>query len=156
MFENSLTAAQEPLPDDSSYTGSIQISVVSSIGLIPVENASVSISYTGDPDSPLLVLTTDSSGQTPTVELPAPPPELSLQPENTEQPYSEFNITVEAEGYEPVLVSGSEILAGELSLQSIRMTPLAAGEDEERVVIIPAHTLFGEYPQGQEHQALLQ
>ncbi len=149
MFENSLTAAQEPqepLPDDSSYTGSIQISVVSSIGLIPVENASVSISYTGDPDSPLLVLTTDSSGQTPTVELPAPPPELSLQPENTEQPYSEFNITVEAEGYEPVLVSGSEILAGELSLQSIRMTPLAAGEDEERVVIIPAHTLFGEYP----------
>ena len=146
MPENNLTAAQEDTIADSSYTGTIQVSVVSSIGLIPVENATVTISYTGDPGEPLQVLTTDSSGQTPTVELPAPPLELSLQPENTEQPYSEFNITVTADGYEPVLVSGSEILSGELSLQPIRMNPLAATDEEEKIVIIPAHTLFGDYP----------
>lgn len=146
MPENNLTAAQEGTIADSSYTGTIQVSVVSSIGLIPVENATVTISYTGDPGEPLQVLTTDSSGQTPTVELPAPPLELSLQPENTEQPYSEFNITVTADGYEPVLVSGSEILSGELSLQPIRMNPLAATDEEEKIVIIPAHTLFGDYP----------
>ena len=146
MSENNLTAAQETAVEDSSYTGTIQVSVVSSIGLIPVENATVTISYTGDPGSPLQILTTDSSGQTPTVELPAPPPELSLQPENAEQPYSEFNITVTADGYEPVLVSGSEILSGELSLQPIRMNPLTTTDEEESIVIIPAHTLFGEYP----------
>lgn len=106
----------------------------------------MTISYTGDPQAPLNVLTTDSSGQTPVVSLPAPPLELSLQPENEIMPYSEYNITVTAEGYEPVLVSGSEVFADQLALQPIRMNPLAATEDEEKVVIIPAHTLFGEYP----------
>lgn len=127
------------------YQGSIKISVVSAIGLIPVENATVTISYTGDPEAPLEVLTTDSSGQTPIITLPAPPLDLSLTPQPDAQPYSEYNIMVNAEGYEPVFVSGSEILANEVSLQPIRMNPLIAEEDE-RVVIIPAHTLFGEYP----------
>lgn len=146
MSIETLKAAQEPEPIDTRYAGSMQISVVSSIGLIPVENATVTISYTGDPEAPLEVLTTNSSGQTPTVSLPAPPLELSMNPEPAEQPYAEYNITVTAEGYEPVLVSGSEVLADELSLQPIRMNPLAATEEEEKVVVIPAHTLFGEYP----------
>ncbi len=131
---------------DTSYVGSLQISVVSTIGLVPVANATVTVSYTGDPESPIQVLTTDSSGQTPTIELPAPPLSLSLNPEAEQQPYSEYNIFVSAEGYEDVLVSGSEILAGELSLQPIRMNPTATTEEEEKIVIIPAHTLFGEYP----------
>lgn len=146
MSEANLTAAQEPETIDTPYAGSIKISVVSSIGLVPVENATVTVSYTGDPDTPLEVLTTDNSGQTPVVSLPAPPLELSLNPESEEQPYSEYNISVTAEGYEPVLVSGSEILADELSLQPIRMNPLAATDGTEDVVVIPAHTLFGIYP----------
>lgn len=146
MPENSITAAQEPMPAEGSANGSIQISVVSAVGLVPVENATVTISYTGDPDTPLHVLTTDNSGQTPTVQLPAPPLELSLDPDATQQPYSEYNIFVTAEGYEPVYVSGSEILADEFSLQPIRMNPLAIAEEEEKRVIIPVHTLFGDYP----------
>lgn len=146
MPENNITAAQEQTSADISYSGSIQVSVVSAIGLVPVENATVTISYTGDPDSPLQVLTTDSSGQTPTVQLPAPPLELSLDPEATQQPYSEYNIYVTAEGYEPVYVTGSEIFADEFSLQPIRMNPLATTEEEEKRVIIPVHTLFGDYP----------
>lgn len=134
------------MPADSSYNGSIQVNVVSAIGLTPVENATVTISYTGDPESPLQVLTTDNSGQTPTVQLPAPPLELSLDPEATQQPYSEYNIFVTADGYEPVLVSGSEIFADEFSLQPIRMNPLATTEEEEKRVVIPVHTLFGDYP----------
>lgn len=142
MPNNQLVAAQVA----NSSSGSIKINVVSSVELIPVVNATVTISYTGDPDSPLMELTTDSSGQTPTVELPAPPVELSLEPENLEQPYSEFNIEVTAEGYDPVLVSGSEVLAGELSLQPVRMNPTVGSEQPERDVIIPDHTLFGDYP----------
>lgn len=139
-----LKAAQE----DSSApeNGTLKISVVSSLGMIPVENATVTITYTGVPDSPLRVLTTDSSGQTPIIELPAPPLELSLQSDNEEQPYSEYNIEITAEGYEPVYVSGSEIFAGQLSLQPVMMNPLETTEEEEKVVIIPAHTLFGIYP----------
>lgn len=111
-----------------------------------MENAAVTVSYTGDPENALNVLTTDSSGQTPVIELAAPPLELSLNPDADRQPYSEYNISVTADGYEPVYVSGSEILANELSLQIIRMNPLASTEEEEKVVFIPAHTLWGEYP----------
>lgn len=146
MSDTDLKAVQEPETADTNYAGTLKISVISSIGMIPVENATVSVSYTGDPDSPIVVLTTDSSGQTPVINLPAPPLALSLDPDALEQPYSEYNITVTAEGYEPVLVSGSEILADELSLQTIRLQPLAAGPDQEQVIVIPAHTLFGEYP----------
>lgn len=131
---------------DTTYTGTLQISVVSALGMSPISSATVTISYTGDPDSPIETLTTDESGQTPAITLEAPPRELSLSPEITEQPYSEYNIQVTAEGFETVLVSGSEILAGEYSLQPIRMNPLNVTEEEEKVVVIPAHTLFGEYP----------
>lgn len=145
MADIDLKAMQEE-PAGTAYTGTMKISVVSSIGLIPVANATVTVSYTGDPDSTLAELTTDISGQTPTITLEAPPLDLSLDPEITEQPYSEYNIKVTADGYEPVLVTGSEIFANELSLQPIQMNPLASTEEEEKVVTIPAHTLFGEYP----------
>ncbi len=133
-------------PINAAYAGTIKISVVSSVGQIPIPNATVVISYTGDPDSPIETLITDSSGQTPTVTLPAPPLDLSLNPDSEQQPYSEYNIFVTSPDYEPVLVSGSEILSGQLSLQPIRMNPLVSEREPERVVIIPAHTLFGEYP----------
>lgn len=144
-YHADLQAAQEPnLPDASA--GTIRISVVSALGLLPIEGATVTISYTGDPNSPIQTLTTDNSGNTPTIDLPAPPVELSLDSSAEAQPYSEYNIQVNAEGYEPVLVSGSEILADQLSLQPIRMNPLDVTEEEKKIVIIPAHTLFGEYP----------
>lgn len=145
-YQTDLKAAQEPEPIDAPYAGSLQVSVVSTLGLIPVVGATVEISYTGDPDSPIVTLTTDDSGQTPTIELPTPPLELSLDSSAEEQPYSEFNIKVTAEGYEPVLVSGSEMFADQYSLQPIRMNPIDTTEEEKKIVIIPAHTLFGEYP----------
>ncbi len=144
MPNQQLAAAQEQ--ESASSRGFLQISVVSGTGSIPVENASVSISFTGDPDAPLMELTTDSSGQTPQVELPAPPVELSLEPENQLQPYSEYNIQVTAPGYDPVLVSGSEILADEVSLQNITLHPTVDGDGTESPIVIPAHTLFGDYP----------
>jgi hypothetical protein len=128
------------------YTGTLKISVTSSIGFVPVHDAKISISYTGVPDEVIMRLTTNISGQTEVIELPAPSPELSMNPNPGEQPYSEYNLLVTAEGYEPVLVTGSEILPGELSLQPISMNPLEISNEEEKYVNIPEHTLFGEYP----------
>lgn len=141
-----LIASQEPDQGSTRYLGTLKVSVTSTIGLIPVENATVTISYTGDPEASLEVLTTDSSGQTPVIELSAPPIELSLNPDAATQPYSEYNIAVTAEGYEPAYVSGSEILADELSLQTIRLNPLDTTDEDVSRINIPAHTLWGEYP----------
>ncbi|MCM1089853.1 MAG: peptidoglycan-binding protein [Muribaculum sp.] len=136
----------DTLTENAESRGTLQVSVVSALGLIPVENAAVTISYTGVPEQIIESLTTDSSGQTPTVSLPAPPIALSLDPDAAVQPYSEYNITVTAEGYEPVLVSGSELLPDRLSLQPIVMNPLETTDEAEKIVDIPAHTLFGDYP----------
>ena len=70
MPKNNLHSAQS----DGGYTGKLQIEVTSSLGLIPVKDATVTISYTGVPDVTIEKITTDSSGQTEKIDLPAPPP----------------------------------------------------------------------------------
>lgn len=130
---------------DNSDTGRLQINVTSTLGLIPIENATVTISYTGIPDVAIERLTTDSSGQTQTIDLPAPPFEYSQQPEEP-RPYSEYNVMVEAPGYETVMVSGTEILPEVTALQPIRMIPLEEQTGSEEDIVIPDHTLYGEYP----------
>lgn len=128
-----------------NYYGDLRISVVSTIGLFPVEGAQISIAYTLEPETVVATATTDSSGTTEVIQLTAPPLALSQEPSEI-QPYTDYNITVEAEGYEPVMVTGSEIFPDELSLQQIRMIPLQTAQGEEEIISIPVHTLFGEYP----------
>lgn len=143
MPENNQTNIQA----DTPYLGQLQINVTSTLGLIPIQDATVTISYTGVPDMAVEQLRTDSSGQTEVIELPAPPLEYSMEPEQANQPYSEYNIQVDAPGYESVMVSGTEILPDVTALQPIQMTPLeTAPPDEEEVLVIPEHTLYGEYP----------
>ena len=49
---------------DTPDKGQLQVNLTSEISSLPIEDATVSISYTGVPDSQLEQLTTDSSGQT--------------------------------------------------------------------------------------------
>lgn len=130
---------------EGETTGGLQINVTSDIGFIPIQNAVISIAYTGTPGTTLETLQTDSSGQAQEVQLMAPPLSYSLTPESP-MPYSEYNLTVEAPGYEPVLVSGVEILPDVTAVQDIRMTPTETSKEEEETIVIPDHTLYGEYP----------
>ncbi len=141
MPVNMMHAVQNAGPD----TGRLKISVTSSIGLIPVTDATVKISYKGMPDSIIETLNTDISGQTEEISLPSPPLEYSMEP-GAEQPYSEYNIEVNAPGYEPVMVSGTEVLPDSLALQPIEMNPIEVEQEEEETIVIPDHTLYGEYP----------
>ena len=91
--------------------GSLKIQVINIRNNFPIQNAKVSISSKGEPERVLEQLTTDSSGQTENISLPAPPEEYSLEP-SIYQPYSEYNVLVEAEGFQPLNISGTEVLAG--------------------------------------------
>ncbi|MDO4523377.1 MAG: peptidoglycan-binding protein, partial [Eubacteriales bacterium] len=124
--------------------GQLRVRVVSQGREIPVENADIEISSTGETGQTLEQLQTDSSGRTETAELSAPPLEYSLEP-GERQPYAEYTLRVRAEGFETVTVSGTQVLAGETALQTVRMRALSKGEAPE-VVDIPAHTLYGDYP----------
>ena len=126
--------------------GTLQINVTSSVNAFPVERAEISISYTGVPESTLEKIQTDSSGQTETIELAAPPEEWSLDIEKDRQPYSEYTLSIKAPGFEPVNIAGTEILANVKAIQNIQMKPADVSGEEDQVFVIPAHTLYGDYP----------
>ena len=130
----------------TSDRGKLQIQIISSIDSFPVPDASIRISYTGIPENPLEELTTDSSGQSETIELDAPPVEYSLDVTNEEQPYAEYTLEVNAPGFEPVSIAGTEILAGVTAIQKICLRPLVPEEQTPEIFVIPAHTLYGVYP----------
>ena len=81
------TQTRDNAAAESDMTGKLQVNVTANVGLIPIENASITISFTGEPDSTLETLTTNSSGQTDTVDLKTPPLQYSLTP-NSPMPYS--------------------------------------------------------------------
>lgn len=130
---------------EGEQTGGLQINVTSDIGLIPIQNAVISIAYTRTPETEVEKLETDISGQAEEVQLSAPPLSYSLTPESP-MPYSEYNVTVEAPGYEPVMISGVEVLPDVTAVQNIRMTPTETATGAEETIVIPDHTLYGEYP----------
>lgn len=140
MRQKSLTIAQ----DNATDRGTLKVNVTSQTGLRPIEDAVIRISYTGGPTGIIEQLTTNESGQSESVTLDTPPIEYSLEPSEM-QPYSEYTLQVEAEGFEPIVVSGAQILPEVNAIQDIRLRPLEPDQIEDNVVI-PAHTLYGEYP----------
>lgn len=140
MYISSLKAAQADHPDE----GRLRLSVQSEIRNQPVEDASVTVSYTADPDSVIEETRTDSNGQIPELTLPAPPVEYSMAPSEY-QPYSEYTFRISKEGYENLDISGAQILSGTIAIQRANLRPLTPAQTFEDIVI-PAHTLFGNYP----------
>ena len=87
--------------EETGYPGSLMICVTSSVGFFPVVGAAVTISDSASPEQILETLTTDESGQTTSVLLPAPNPAYSQSPSNP-RPYTDYIIEVQADGYEDV------------------------------------------------------
>lgn len=123
--------------------GSLQVTVLTEDGTRPIEDAVVRISYTGEPDRIVEEIKTDSSGQTPVLELKSPPLEYSMEP-SEEQPYAEYTIQIQAEGFERKEIAGTEVLPDVLAQQPVRLR-FQSQQSFDRIVIGP-HTLFGEYP----------
>jgi len=142
MQNHQLRAVQTDQVDN----GTMKVQVTSTLGLIPVEGATITISYTGDPESTLEQISTDGEGQSEVLPRAAPPLEYSMEPEQPVQPYAEYTVQVEAEGYRPVSIEGVDVFSGELSLQNVRMEPLEVSEQDTKNIVIPANTLFGNFP----------
>lgn len=125
--------------------GFLRVFVIERTGLAPIENAAVTIVYEEAPEAEPREFTTDNSGQTPIITLPAPPLAYSEAPDEP-KPYSEYTITVTKEGYEETIVTGSEILPDELSVQVVQLRRLEQPEEAPILINIPDHTLYGIYP----------
>ncbi len=139
---NLLRAAQTA--ENSSSRGLLQVNVVSIQNNFPISGASVTIASKANPEQIIERISTNSSGQTQQVSLPTPPLEYSFEPGGP-IPYSEYVVSVEAEGFQPFTVTGTEILPDSTAIQPIRLTPKNQPEAAD-TANIPDHTLVGDYP----------
>ena len=122
--------------------GNLQIFVTE--GESPVPGAQVRIS---DPQTGKVLeeAVTDESGQTPFVELPAPPMEWSVvEGEAAQRPYAVYNVTVSAGGWQTLHIGGVELLPAGRAVQRAELLRAAPGGFNVRNVLLPPHALWGE------------
>lgn len=134
------------LQEDSSQdtSGELTFAVTSTIGMIPIPNATIIVTVSNDPSKAYATLTTDSSGRTSTITLNTPAFELSQAPSEI-QPYAEYNVEVSAPGYKSEFISSVEVLPKVTALLEVSLEP-EVEEKEVFPIVISPHTLFAEYP----------
>ena len=125
-------------------TGGFQVRVTNLLSETPMAGARVRVA---DPagDTVLMELETDSSGQTPAVELSAPPLDYSLEPTD-QKPYAEYNVLVFAENCVPKLIEGVQIFADSMALQNTGLNRAVGTAETVQSLLLPQHTLWGEFP----------
>lgn len=124
--------------------GTLRVSVRTEVGFQPIENATVTIRNAGS-EEVLEVLRTNESGNTDTIELPAPDVDYSLEPQEEVRPYSTYDLTIESPEMDTVQIDGTQIIAGEEALQDVRGS-LEEDTNANRDIDITANTLWGNFP----------
>ena len=135
--------------------GFLTISVINASTNRPIPNATINIYGMNDQQENtgivLQNLITDESCQVRNLTLSAPNIEYSLEPSNV-KPYSEYIIEAIADGFETVLINGTQILPVVEALQNIPMGSSSTRKKKSKtrqngiVYDIPDHTLWGDYP----------
>jgi len=126
-------------------TGSLTVDVFRQDNGMPVADAAVTISFTGEPNSSLDTLYTNSGGWVQADGLQAPPVEYSLEPGNI-QPYAQYTVSVEARGFRRVDVAGIEVFPGQMAIQEVGLTPMETGQTGTVDIVVPPNTLLGGSP----------
>ncbi|QIB68480.1 peptidoglycan-binding protein [Aminipila butyrica] len=124
--------------------GQLQINVREENQVRPIDNVKVEVIRRAD-STVVEELYTNSSGQTETLELAAPPLEYSLTPESG-KPYSEYDLAVSAEGFEPVEIEGVQILPETKSFQNVQLKQSQQPDEAQQTILIDEHTLWGIFP----------
>lgn len=127
--------------------GNLKVQVYRGNTLVPINNARVTITPTEETRQQVM-LQTNAVGQTEVIPLQTPPLELSLDPNNRIKPYSICDVTVDAEGYENLIVKGCQILPETTALQICNLTPLTRETIEPitQVIVVPPNRQFGDFP----------
>jgi len=133
-----------PVEVGTQSFGRLQIRCVTP-NMAPVEGAAVSISSPAQPTAVIEELTTDESGLTPDIELPAPPVDYSLEPSEV-QPYAAYNIRIVQPEYSPVSIANMQVLADVTAIQNATMRQATEPDAAGSLYVIPPHTLFGDFP----------
>lgn len=111
---------------------------------IPVDGGRVTLSPIEGGEE--INLTVGSTGETEVVDLDAPPVAYSQEPSD-ELPYSLYNVRVERDGFQPLIINGVQIFPEELALQYCRLRPNNSRSSyRQQVIEIQPNTLNGDFP----------
>ena len=136
MPEVSIEPAPEEASPEESGKGYIRIETQTAGGGLPVADAFAVISRNRNSKKEIIaILTTNASGRSDTVALPAPDAKYSEQP-GTIKPYSEYDIEVFAEGYFTVKNENVPVFSGVTSLLPLNLIPLPKYRNQKNVIII--------------------
>lgn len=128
-------------PDWTAH-GRLQVAVFEINVGRPISDVTIRVTERSS-DTLIEEMITDISGQTPVINLPAPPKEFSLSPDMP-QPFSVYDISVALNGRLTRVIEGAQIFANNTSFQDIRLSP---GDDGEvRVIEIRPPVLWGDFP----------
>lgn len=133
--------------------GYLTVSVIDSNTNSPIQDATINI-YTQNEDGTSSTiyqnLKTNESGQVTGLPLSAPDLEYSLEPSDV-KPYKNYIVEAIKDGYETVIIDGTQLLPVANARQSIPMSEKTRSRrsykrQNEVVYDIGAHTLWGDYP----------
>ena len=120
-------APQPHVPKKRPYTGYIRVHVTTAEGARPVPGATVMITRMQDGEPELVSLqSTDASGNTQTVPVPAPPP-------SADQRHPEsyiYDVSVQAHDFYREHSTDVPVFPNITSMQNFNLIPLPAGADE--------------------------
>ena len=130
---------------NGNNNGTLKIRIISEQTAYPVTGAVVSVASTGTPDEVIEERQTDSDGIIDGITLETPPLEYSMEPSDN-QPYSEYNLKINAPGFEPRIISGVQMFTDEKGIQSVKLRVSDTDQSSYNPTVIGAHTLWEEYP----------
>lgn len=131
-------------------TGTLKVQLYNEGSYVPIEGAKVTVTSKSEPGAQRIETkeTSNANGETSIIELPTPPLANSIKPGSMD-PYSLYNIKVEAEGFEPLIIDGAQLFPDTLAIQPCNMVPkksLRKDTRENEIIVVNSNTLLGEYP----------
>ena len=125
--------------------GRLQIGTLAVSAGKPAAGATVRVTQHGEPANVIEEMISDTSGRTPTINLPAPPVDYSMQLTDV-RPYSEYDVSVIMDGFEQTHIEGVQILPDTTSYQDVSLSPVTGNPDQVEIITIKDHTLWGDFP----------
>lgn len=114
---------------------------------IPLDNVKVTVrSSEGGPASDNVELRTDNMGETNIIELNAPPFAYSQQPLGL-VPYSMYDLRIEKDGFQSIVVNRCQVFPKELSIQPCNLIESGSRDVVNETINIGPNTLNGNYPE---------
>lgn len=129
-------------------TGTLKIQCFRDGDYIPIDGVKINVKGTEGAESLVSYdLTTDSSGLAQLMDLETPPLEYSLDIYNDKMPYSLYDISVEKNGFKPIVIKGCQVLPTQTAFQICNLKPsLGSGDMKQEVINVPPNVLYGNYP----------